>query len=446
MASALHQTLDGTWTNAPDPNALPEAVQGATRETNGTLEQFTNGKWLPISVAHNASMANEADPLIAAAQQTLASTAPESQLLAQATPQLDGARGLKAQFPGAYDDMSDAELQAKLDAKNGGQGYHPGASTSPVRAGLEGFLSGAAEGATSPAGKTAIGGAASLMGPVGAPVAAGAEGLAGLLGVHYNNANAPQSLGEAAANVGEAAAAPLTTSAASAAAPFVAKTLSTLPKTVTGLGGAALGGYEGYKHGGIPGAVEGALAGGALGAGLPRSMQALRGVAGMAPEAAAEAEAGAHLPQNPHALNITPLSGTQVPTNSVDDVLSALHKPSPFAPDTSDPLGEPIRASQESPITPYTQNKTGVDPLNYADAGARSNPTNPFTNAPPPSPESFAGLRQAAGANVRPSQGSNPVVDRTLNEIRDETQQGILDPKTAKKANAQSQMFRRRGF
>lgn len=320
MADILRKTLDGTWTNIPEPYKPP--VAGADPNTpveeNGQLMQtLPDGRKIAIGTAHNTPGPNQADPIIAGAEQTLHDVQPEADTLAAATPDLAGARSVKQQHPGAYDDLSDAELQAKLDAAGhaGDHGYQPGLNTSPLHASLEGFLSGAAEGATSPSGKAAIGGASALLGPAGVPVAAGAEALAQALGVHYGNENAPASFPEAAGNVGEAAAAPAISAATTAAAPIVARELAKVPKAVTGLGGAAIGGYTGYKRGGIPGAVEGALAGGAMGAAVPKSLQALQKLTGLG----AEAEAGAPFPRA-----VRTMGGTQVPEKSVEDVLEPL--------------------------------------------------------------------------------------------------------------------------
>lgn len=129
------------------------------------------------------------------------------------------ATALKAQHPGAYDhitddrDLADLEQRLATQQQAGGEGYHPGLADAttrdtnnsliPSKANLLGLLSGMAEGATSPEGKAAIGGAASLLGPAGVPVAAAVEGGANLLGSHFNNANAPTSTADFFENMGK---------------------------------------------------------------------------------------------------------------------------------------------------------------------------------------------------------------------------------------------------
>ncbi len=130
--------------------------------------------------------------------------------------------------------------------KETAKGFVQGASeaATPGRTGLLALLSG---GATLPATLAAAGGQAAAE---GARVATDAP-------------NAPHSLGDAALDVagaastpGLAAAVPAGLAKAGGAAKFIKR----------GLGG-ALGGYEGYKYGGVPGGVVGALGGAAVGGG-----------------------------------------------------------------------------------------------------------------------------------------------------------------------------------
>lgn len=226
-------------------------------------------------------------------------------------------------------------------------GYHPGLNTSPTEAMLQGFLSGASEGALSPQGKAAISGGAALLGPAGIPVAAGAEGLAALLGTHYGVSDAPQSFGEAAADVAEPTA---STALFGAAIPAGLKYAATLPKTVTGAGGALYGGYKGYKYGGIPGAIEGAVLGGTTGTAMPRLLRAIGGLAG----GAAEADNVAVRP-----------AGTKAQT--LNDVLDGI---------LNDYRQEPAE-------TPYTRNTNPTPDVRSIDRGNLATPPAP---EPPVSP------------------------------------------------------------
>jgi hypothetical protein len=173
-------------------------------------------------------------------------------------------------------------------------GYHPGRDTSPGMAALQGMISGSAEAAT-PGKIGAIAGLATALPTAGIsmiPAALGAGGLTGLaemLQSHYGTANAPQSMGAGIMGAGEAAAAPVI----QAGLGKLPGLLSRLPAKATGIGGAAIGGYEGYRRGGVPGAVEGAVVGGAAGAAMPRGLKALGSMFGVAPEAAAEGAATA---------------------------------------------------------------------------------------------------------------------------------------------------------
>lgn len=156
---------------------------------------------------------------------------------------------------------------------------------------LKGFAGGASEAAT----PGRVGLLALLTGGATVPAAlaaAGGESLAQAGRVATDAPNAPQSFPEAVGNVAEAA-----------SVPGVAAGLKAVPEAVQSLGGtrkvagrvlgAGLGGYEGYRYGGIPGAIAGAAGGGALGGmtGGSPTMRALRAVIGGGADEAASAPA-----------------------------------------------------------------------------------------------------------------------------------------------------------
>lgn len=167
-------------------------------------------------------------------------------------------------------------------------GYHPGLedSGSPWLARIKGFLSGASEAATP--GK--VGTLAALAVPGAAPAAlvgGGAMALADMLRTHFDTANAPKSMGDAAMDVGGAAL------GAGIKGPIskgyeLASNVVKNPRALTGGTGAVVGGLEGYKRDGIPGALGGAVAGG-LGATMLGKRLGLISDA-IAPEAGATAE------------------------------------------------------------------------------------------------------------------------------------------------------------
>lgn len=153
--------------------------------------------------------------------------------------------------------------------------HEPGAT-------LKGFAQGSSEAAT----PGRIGLLSLLTAGATAPAAlaaAGGEALAQGTRVATDAPNAPQSFPEAAGNVVEAAAVPGLAGALKAV-PAGVERLGGTRKVAGGLIGAGLGGYEGYRYGGVPGALAGAVAGGTLGGGSP-SMRALRSVLGSGAEA-----------------------------------------------------------------------------------------------------------------------------------------------------------------
>src|SRR6202049_4756252 len=176
-------------------------------------------------------------------------------------------------------------------APGGSAGYHPGLNTSSGNAMLQGFLSGSA-GEVTPGKVGTIAALAGALPSGGAsllPLAAGAAGAMGgaeAVQSHYGTPNAPQSGMEALGGMLEAGAAPIV-SGAMAKAPGM---LASLPAKVSGAGGAALGGYEGYKTGGIPGAVVGAAGGYAACTKLPWAVRQLGKLVGMGGEEAIGSE------------------------------------------------------------------------------------------------------------------------------------------------------------
>jgi len=176
---------------------------------------------------------------------------------------------------------------------------------------LKGFVQGASEAAT----PGRVGLLSLLTGGATLPAtlaAAGGEALAQGGRVATNAANAPQSLSDAAGDIAEAA-----------SIPAVAAGLKAVPETVQRLGGtkkvagrvlgAGIGGYEGYKYGGIPGAIAGAAGGGALGGvagGGPRTLRVLRAILG--PEGAVNAAETAAEPVEAEASDVAAPSSVRL--------------------------------------------------------------------------------------------------------------------------------------
>jgi hypothetical protein len=189
------------------------------------------------------------------------------------------------------------------------KGFAQGASeaATPQRVGLLGLLTG---GATLPA---ALG-------------AAGGEAVAQGVRAATDAPNKPTSLTDAATQTAEAGAVP----GLAAAVPGIANNAGTIGRAALRVGGAGIGGYEGYKYGGPVGAVGGAIAGGSLAGGgsRMRGLKALQTLFGNDTAATAGEEAAAVRPVTP---------------------------------------------SPESPITPFTQAKYKVNPADYA--GVRTNDT-----------------------------------------------------------------------
>lgn len=148
--------------------------------------------------------------------------------------------------------------------------HEPGAT-------LKGFAQGTSEAAT----PGRVGLLALLTGGATVPAAlaaAGGESIAQGTRVATDAPNAPQSFPEAAGNVLEAAAVP-GVAAGLKAVPGAVESMGGTRKVAGRVLGAGLGGYEGYKYGGISGAIAGAAGGGALGGGSLK-MRALRSVLG----------------------------------------------------------------------------------------------------------------------------------------------------------------------
>lgn len=156
---------------------------------------------------------------------------------------------------------------------------------------MKGFVKGSSEAAT----PERIGMLALLTGGATLPAAlgaAGGEALAEGARVATDAPNAARSFPEAAGNVLGAASVPALAGALNAAPTAIAR-MGGARKVAGGVLGAGLGGYEGYRYGGIPGGIAGAIGGGALGGGSggSRSMRALRAILGP------EAEASPKVPQ-----------------------------------------------------------------------------------------------------------------------------------------------------
>lgn len=155
---------------------------------------------------------------------------------------------------------------------------------------LKGFLEGSSEAATPMRTGTLalLTGGATLPAALGAAGAqSGVEALRGATGAP----NAATSFPQAASRVIGAAAVPGLPAGIGAGARKVARVAPSLINEKTpGVIGAGLGGYEGYKRGGITGAVEGATLGGVLGSKLkvPQWLEGLLG--GAEAEAAPIAE------------------------------------------------------------------------------------------------------------------------------------------------------------
>lgn len=205
---------------------------------------------------------------------------------------------------------------------------HPGAT-------LKGFVQGASEAATP--GRTGL--LALLTGGATLPAtlaAAGGQATAEAGRVLTHTSNAPQSFPDAALEVAGAAAMPGLAGAEGA----LAAKAGGQAKLVKGAIGAGLGGYEGYKYGGIPGMVAGAAGGAAVGGGKVRLPGRLGALSDLLSPAEAETPSriglqNAVTPEPPvtpgpsqvgrwDASRVTPLSGGQVPSASVDDVLNDL--------------------------------------------------------------------------------------------------------------------------
>lgn len=285
---------------------------------------------------------------------------------------------IRAAHPGAYDNRTDAELQAALDAKDRaanaapGQGYHPGLETSPTMARLRGFFSGAADAATPGKLGTAAALAAALPSgglsfPAAALLAGGGDALAEFLRVHDDTPNAATTFPEAAGRVVRSAAGPLVAGALGAVPSLVSRAIPAVanlsPVLTSGTGGAILGGVDGYRRGGVVGALEGAAAGGVGGAtlgALPRSLAALQAIASrMGPEAATAAEA----PEAVSALNLgraasAPVSAPSRAPDLMDQYTASL-------PTGSVPAGQPYLGDNGEVIghTTDTNGSTGFQPI-----------------------------------------------------------------------------------
>lgn len=139
---------------------------------------------------------------------------------------------------------------------------------------LKGFVGGASEAAT----PGRLGLLALLTAGATAPAALGAAGGEALAegGRYLTDApNASRSLPEAAMNVVEAGSVPAV-AAGLKAVPGAVGRMGGTRKVAGQLVGAGIGGYEGYRYGGVPGAIAGAVTGGAVGGG--RGSASLRGL------------------------------------------------------------------------------------------------------------------------------------------------------------------------
>ncbi len=472
----VFKNAQGVWTNQGVDPADPvqtSADPNAPYERDGVLYQRTpGGHELAIGAAHN-DIHDEAHPEVAARDFLDAlDRSPEQRSL---------------DLVNASQQQSDADTQALEEAK---QANPVGRAANWLTPGKVGTAAGLA---------SLIPGVA----PIALSAAAAADPLLEALRVHYDEPNAAQSFPEAAGGALEATAPAGVAMAGGAAMKALPKVAALAAKP--GVVGAGLGGAYGYRHGGVftspglGGAVEGAVEGGTLGKTFGGRIGALLKAAGMAPEAvapevAAEAEAGAPFPRA-----VRTVGGQQVPEKSVDDVLMRSGKnyvpPRPFTPSPTP------REYEFSPREP----RSALNDISEADVqrlakqsgdvyakmkaegafgGDRTVPSDGWMREmakphvqPTPAPDlmdqytaslengqgsgkqsfemggvqyapdetgSHVALRRAALADTPPIEGDNPVVSRTLKQIRDEAKSGVLDPETAKKATAQAQMLRRK--
>ena len=231
--------------------------QGETRTANGETRAWSGTRWEPVAAPQTVDQPKSFGALDYVPGLRDILNIPSNVVKgAQALP--DVARGLIHE-PGAT-------------LKGFGEGVSEAAT--PGRVGLLALLTG---GATIPA---ALG-------------AAGGESLAQAGRVATDAPNAPQSFPEAAGNVLEAASVPAV-AAGLKAVPGAVESLGGTRKVAGRVLGAGLGGYEGYRYGGIPGAIAGAVGGGAVGGmtGGSRTMRGLRVAMGI-PEAAEESATAA---------------------------------------------------------------------------------------------------------------------------------------------------------
>ncbi len=309
----VFKNAQGVWTNQGVDPADPvptSADPNAPYERDGVLYQRTpGGHELAIGAAHN-DIHDAAHPEVAARDfLTQLDQSPEQRSLDLVNSSLH---------------QSDADTQALEEAK---QANPIGRAANWLTPGKVGTAAGLA---------SLIPGAA----PIALTAAAVADPLLEALRVHYDEPNAAQSFGEAAQGAAEATAPAGLAMAGGAAMKALPKVAALAAKP--GVVGAGLGGAYGYRHGGVftspglGGAMEGAVEGGTLGKTFGGRIGALLKAAGMAPEAvapevAAEAEAGAPFPRA-----VRTVGGQQVPEKSVDDVLMRSGKnyvpPRPFTP------------------------------------------------------------------------------------------------------------------
>lgn len=184
---------------------------------------------------------------------------------------------------------------------------HPGATA-------KGFVQGASEAAT----PGRLGLLALLTAGANVPsalAAAGGQAVADTARVATHASNAPQSFPEAATDVALAGAAPALGAGESA----LATRVGGQARLVKGAVGAGVGGYEGYKYGGVPGLLGGAVGGAALGGGKVRLPGRFGVLSDMLGGTASEADVAAPV-QNP---SVGVRRSWEVPGSSYRPVLEA---------------------------------------------------------------------------------------------------------------------------
>lgn len=180
---------------------------------------------------------------------------------------------------------------------------------------VKGFVQGASDAAT----PDRVGLLSLLLGGAGLPAvlaAGGGEAGAKIGQAVTDSPNKPKTFGDAATQVGEAAAVPAIPATFNKATQVVKSAVPSV--SGTGLTGAAIGGYEGYKRGGLLGGAEGAVTGYYLGnkaSKLEQILGALKDKEGTS--AATEAQIAADAPPETESTaqeTMRKAKGVEIPT------------------------------------------------------------------------------------------------------------------------------------